>query len=96
MFLRSAAREFESEADDPVDAAAGEDAFLDHGFLLGAFEDPTADARIFAFGVFAYHQEVDVANLASAQRRRNTRHQAHRPQVNVLIELASQLEQRAP
>ncbi len=55
-----------------------------------------ADRRILALGVLAHDVEVDVAGLAAGERRRHARHQPHRAQVDVLVELAAELEQRAP
>ena len=48
------------------------------------------------FGVLAHHPEVDVARLAVRERRRHARHQPHRAQVDVLVELATEQDQRAP
>jgi hypothetical protein len=65
-------------------------------FAVGIREHAAADGGIFAFGVFAHHPEIDVAGLAVGQRRRHARHQPHRAQVDVLVELAPELDQRAP
>jgi hypothetical protein len=94
--LRPRHRQLEGELHDAVGAAAGEDAFLDHGFPLGAFVHDAADAGILALGVLAHHIEVDLAHLAVRQRARHAGHQAHRAQVHVLVELAAELEQRTP
>jgi hypothetical protein len=53
-------------------------------------------AEIFAFGILAHHPEIDVAGLAIGKRRRHAGHQPHRPQIDVLVELAAELDQRAP
>jgi hypothetical protein len=86
----------EREFEHAVDADAGEDGLLHHHLALGAREDAPADRGIFAFGVLAHHPEVDVARLAVGERRGHARHQPHRPQVDVLIELAAELNERAP
>ena len=96
MLLCSLPREFEGEFEDPVDAAAGEDTFLDDRLVLAALENAAADARILTLGVFADDVEIDVTDLAASERRRDARHQAHRAQVGVLVELAPELEQRTP
>ena len=51
---------------------------------------------IFALGVLAHDAEIDVAGLAVGQRRRHAGHQPHRAQIDVLVELAAELDQRAP
>ena len=90
------ARELERELEDPVDALAREDRFLEHDLPLGALEHAPAHRRVFAFGVLAHDDEVDVAGTASCERRRNARHQPAGTQVHVLVEAAAELDQRAP
>ena len=63
---------------------------------LGALEHAAADRRILALGVLAHDDEVDVAGLAVGERRRDARHQPAGPQVDVLVEAAPELDQRAP
>ena len=67
----------------------------DH-LALGAGEHAAADRRIFALGVLAHHPEVDVAGLAVGERRRHAGHQPHRAQIDVLVELAAEQDERAP
>ena len=61
-----------------------------------AFVHAAADRRILAFRVLAHHDEVDVARLAVGERRRDARHQLARPHVHVLVEVAAELDERAP
>ena len=70
--------------------------FLHHDFALGAGEHAAADRGIFALGVLAHHPEIDVAGLAIGERRRHAGHQPHRAQIDVLVELAAEQDQRAP
>ena len=81
---------------DAVHAHAREDGFLEHDFALGARKNLAADGRIFTFGVFAHHVEVDLAGLAIRERAGDAGHQAHGAQIDVLIELAAEQQQRAP
>ena len=67
----------------------------DH-LALGAGEHAAADRRVLTLGVLAHHPEIDIAGLAVGERRRHARHQADRPQVDVLIELAAEQNQRTP
>ena len=79
-----------------VDAGAAHHRFLHHDFALGAGEHLAADRRILALGVLAHHPEVDVAGLAAGERAGHAGHQAHGAQVDVLVELAPEQDQRAP
>src|SRR5262249_37501247 len=63
---------------------------------LGAGEPAAADRGVLALGVLAHDEEVDVARLAAGERTGHPRHQPHRPQVAVLVDLAPELDQRAP
>jgi hypothetical protein len=47
-------------------------------------------------GVLAHDEEVDFAGLAPGQRAGHALEEPHRAQVDVLVELAAELEQRAP
>ena len=96
MLLWALLREIEGELQYAVDADARHHGFLDDDLALGAGKHLAADGGILALGVLAHDPEVDVAGLAVGERCRHTRHQAHWPQVDVLVELAPELEQRAP
>ena len=65
-------------------------------FTVGIREHAAADGGIFAFGVFAHHPEIDIAGLAARERRRHAGHQPHRAQIDVLVELPAEFDQRAP
>src|SRR6185369_14404274 len=67
----------------------------------GAGVHAPADAGVLAFGVFAHDVHVDFARLAGTavaahHRRDDPRHQSGRPQVDVLVELAPEQQQRTP
>ena len=79
-----------------IDADARQHGFLHHHLALGAGEHAAADSGIFAFGILAHHPEIDVAGLAIGERRRHARHQPHRAQIDVLVELAAEQNERAP
>jgi hypothetical protein len=67
-----------------------------HDLALGAGEHAAADGGILALGVLAHDVEVDVAGLAAGERDGHAGHQPHRAQVDVLVELAAEQQQRAP
>ena len=96
MLLRPRLREVEGIFQDAIDADARHHRLLGDEFAVGAGEHATADRRIFAFGVFTHDPEIDIAGIATDQRARHARHQAHRTQIDVLVELATELDQRAP
>jgi hypothetical protein len=86
----------EAVLEDSVDADAGHDGFLQHGFALGALEDSPAHAGVFAFGVLANDVAVDVTGLMSGERTPHAGHEFDRTQVDVLVEGAAKLQQAAP
>ncbi len=96
MLLRRLASELKGELQHAIDADTAHHRLLHHDLALGAAEHAAADRGILALGVLAHDPEVDVAGLSSRQRRRHARHQPHRTQVDVLVELAAEQDQRAP
>ena len=96
MLGRPRAGELEGVAHDPVHAAAGEDAGLDHHLLVGAFEAAAADRGILALVVLADDDEVDLSRHAVGERRPDPRHQPDGADVGVLLEAAAQPDQEVP
>ncbi|MCY1508990.1 hypothetical protein D9M68_433170 [compost metagenome] len=92
----AAVGELERVVDDAVHAHAGEHGFLDRHLARRAFEQAPAHRGVFAFGVLAHDEEVDVAGLAVRQRAGHAGHQAHGAQVHVLVEVAADLDEQAP
>ena len=90
------ARQLEGIAHHPVDALAGEDAFLHHRLLLGAGIDAPAHLRILALVVLADDDEVDVGRGSACERRGHALEQLDRAQVDVLAEGPAQRDQQAP
>ncbi len=95
-FFGARLRQLEREFQDAVDADPRHHRLLRDEFARGIREHAAADRGIFALGVLAHHPEIDVAGLAVGQRRRHPRHQPHRAQVDILVELAAKLDQRPP
>jgi hypothetical protein len=96
VLLGAALREVECEVEDAVDADAGHHGLLDDDFAVGAGKDSAADGGVLAFGVLADDEEVDVAGLAAGERAGHAGHQPHRTEVDVLVELAAEEDQRSP
>ena len=96
IFFSRRCGEIERELQHALGAVPREDRLLHHELALGAFEHRAADRRILAFGVLAHDHEVDVAGLAARERRGHAVEQTRRAQVDVLVELAAELEQRPP
>src|SRR3546814_20974700 len=81
VLLRTRLSEIEGEFQDAVDAVPGEDALLDHEFLVGPLVDATAHLGVLALAVLADDVEVDVAGPVAMHRRRDAGQEAHRAQV---------------
>ena len=96
VLLGAALGQIKSELEQAVGAVARVDRFLDDDFAVGAFVHHAAERCVFALGVLAHHVVVDVARLATCQRAGHAFKQAYGAQVDVLIELAAELEQRTP
>ena len=94
--LRPARGQLEREFQDAVHAVPGHHRFLNDDLAVGALEHAATDGRILALGVLANDHAVDVAGRKARQRGSHAGHQAARPQVHVLVELAAKLQQGAP
>src|SRR5258708_37835704 len=69
---------------------------LHHQRALGAFIDAPADVAVLAFGVLADDNVVDVPRLAAGERAGQSLEKAHRPQVDVKIEQAPEVDEQTP
>ena len=96
MPLRASRRNLEGVLQNPVDADARHHRFLQHHLPVGALEQPPAGVGVFALGVLAHHDEIDVTRSTVGQWAFHTGHEFHRPQVDVLVEAAPKLQQAAP
>src|SRR5258708_6229235 len=96
MFFLAPLREVECEGEYPVDAYAGHYGLLKDHFAVGSGKYAAADRRVLAFGVFADDEEVDVARSSACERAGYSGHQANGTEVDVLVELATEEDQRAP
>ena len=98
---RPAPGQFEGVLQHPVGTEARVDRLLDHDLAIGAGVHDAAQIGVFALGVLAHDEEIDLAGPARPplridQRAGHAFEQPHRAQVDVLVELAPKLEQRAP
>src|SRR2546425_8274834 len=96
VFFRALLREVERELQDPVHALAREARLLEDDLAVGALVHAPAHARVLPLGVLTHDEEVDVAGLAVDERRAHAGHEPARAQVHVLIEVAAELDERAP
>ncbi len=101
VLLRTFPGKVERKAQHAVDAMTSHDCLLHNELALGSLEHSTPDRRIFALGVLSYHDEIDCLrrpriSAVIDQRRADARHQFAGAQIDVLIELAPELDQRAP
>src|SRR5690554_6741645 len=88
--------QLESVLQHPVGAVAGHDRFLNDNFALGAFKHFATDTGVFALGILAYDVEINIAGLTVGQWAFDAWQQLAGAQVDVLIEPATELQQRAP
>ncbi len=86
----------EGEPHDPLDAGAGEHRHIRRGFQRRALVHPAADAGVFALGVLAHDDPIELAAVDVAQRRRDPRQHARRPHIGVLIERLADGKPQAP
>ncbi len=95
-FARAVLRQLEGVTQYTIHAATGEDRLLDNHLVFRPFTHASAERRVFSLGVLAYDVEINVAWLLARQWARDSREQAYRTQVDVLVEFAAKLKQRAP
>ena len=88
--------ELEGVAHDAVAADAGKDRLLHRHFHRRSRKEPAADLGILALVVLAHDVEIDLAGLAVLERRVDAGKQPHRPQIDVLLEVAADRDQQAP
>ena len=70
------------------------DGRLDDDFLRLAHLEFAAGGDVFAFGIFADDDEIDVLRLLAGERRRNVREEGGRPQADILVELLPHSHER--
>src|SRR3954453_19952011 len=96
MFLGPGLSKLECEFQDAINTDPRHHGLLGDELAIGIGEHPSADRRILAFGVFSDYPEIDVARLSVGQRRWHAWHQPYRPEIDVLIELPPELDERSP
>jgi hypothetical protein len=93
---RTRLRQLESVAHDPGDAGAGENGELGADFLGQAAMNAPAGAGVFAFGVLADDDPVEVARADAAQRRLDAGQDPGGSDVGVLVEALADRETQSP
>src|SRR5215475_3351406 len=88
-------RQIESVAQHTLDAAPGEYDGLLGDLVRRALLETSAPAAIFAFGIFAHTDEVDLATAFVAKRALRPGEQLDRAQVDVLVEALAYFDQHA-
>src|SRR5262245_33138974 len=96
QLARSPRRHLKSVAHDPIDAMTCEEPGLFRDFMRCAAMQASAESRVFALGILSNANHVDVARRSIRQRRYQPREEAHRPQVDVLLETLAQRKQEIP
>ena len=88
-------RQLEGKAHDALDAAPREHRRLDGDFFRLLVIHEAAHLRVFALGVLAHHDEIDLLAFAQRQRRFDAAIEHRRPHVGVLVEGAPDGQQQA-
>ena len=83
----------ERVADNPLDALARVDVFLNRDLIGRALLEDSARIGVHAFRVFADHDEIHILRLDAFQRTQRRIEQAHWPHVGVEIHLEAHAEQ---
>src|SRR6202000_3307665 len=69
---------------------------LNDDFAVGTGKDSAADRRVFAFGILADYEEVDVPRPTAGERALHARPQPDLPKIDILIEFTPKENQRSP
>ena len=93
---RARAREAESETQDALDAGTGHDRNIHRRLDRMALVHPATDAGVLALGVLPHDDPVEVLAPAVAQGALDTRQDARRTDVRVLVEALADLQAQAP
>ena len=96
MLALAFAGQFKSKLHDAISAAPRKHRLLGGEFVFSAAIHAPADRGIFALAVFAHDPKINITDLAISQRTFDARHQTHRAQVHVLIEITTERNQQTP
>ena len=96
LLARARGSLLEGELQHAVGTEGAHHRLLHHDLALGSGVHHAAQVGVFALGVLAHDEEVDLARLSAGQGAGHALEQAHRAQVDVLVEFAPELEQAAP
>ena len=96
QLARTRLRQLEREAHDAFDAGAGHHRHVGGGLDRMALVHAAADAGVFAFGVLAHDDPVQVVRAAALQRAVDAGQDARRAHVGVLVEALADLQAQAP
>src|ERR1700737_3823993 len=96
MFPFAFGRNFKGIPQNAIEAPPSENGLLCREFKLGALIKPAANARIFAFIVFANNDEIDVAHSAIAEWRLDSWHKPSRSNIRILFKCSSDWNQEPP
>ncbi len=96
MFARAFLGQFERVFQDAINAGARHDGFLNDDFTVRAGIHLAADRGIFAFGVLAHDIEINITRFATGKGGWHAGHQFGRAQIDVLVKVTPEHDQRSP
>src|SRR5690606_9342253 len=79
-----------------IASPAGENRLLQRRLGIRSRIDHTADVGILALDILAHDIEIDLARIAPLQRALDPLEQSHRPQIDILVELATDRDEQPP
>src|SRR2546422_894596 len=95
LVLIALAGEIKRKPQTALDAPARVDAFLQGHFVLRAFKNKSARARVQPFVIFADHDEIDVLGSLVLERAESLVVELHGPKVDVLLQFEARAQQDA-
>jgi hypothetical protein len=88
--------QFECESNGAFDSESRVDRLLGRHFMTGPAVGESPGSDVEAFCVLTHHDEVDVVVILAGEWRCHSRVEAHRPEVYVLVEFATQTQDDPP
>ena len=96
QLARARAGQFQRETLDALDPVAGEDRDVDADLLGQPLMGAAADAGIFALGILAHDDPVEIARPDARQRASDARQHAGGAQIGVLVETLADIQPQLP
>ena len=96
VFVTSFTGKLERVAQDTINAPTCKNAFLYYDLRFRISVQAPTNFRVLAFIVFSHHKKIDVVRPAIAQGRCYSLEQSYRAQIDVLLHLSPDRDQKSP